>query len=55
MFGAGCRDASLGVKFEGRDNGVAIGGPYTRPNCVPLCAARTLNATGQPRVTLSLR
>ena len=27
----------------------------SKPNCVPLLAARTLNATGQSRVTLSLQ
>ena len=30
-------------------------GPSTRPNRVLVCAARTLNATGQARVTLSPR
>ena len=29
-------------------------GPPSRKIRVPLCAARTLNTTGQPRVTLSL-
>ena len=32
-----------------------MGGPSNRPNSVLVCAARTLNATGQARVTLSLR
>ena len=30
-------------------------GPSSRPNRVLVCAARTLNATGPSRVTLSLR
>ena len=30
-------------------------GPSSPRNCVPVCAAPTLNAAGQPRVTLSPR
>ena len=46
---------SAGFAMGAGGAGTGAGGPSSPITRVLVCAARTLNATGQPRVTLSLR